>query len=395
MPVDLSQVGLTGIKAFTDNQYTNAQRLALNANTDAQNLENQITQQNMQLDQQAAQALRKAASGDASPDVGQLFQHTGDSSAAPLETAAEVMLKGGAVKRGMDLLKAASDIRQGEAQIDKDESEVKKNKVEAVLKGANAVAQTIGVAQNESEWRWGLAELRKADILPPEQMDALDAMDYNPQVVDYLKSKAISMYQQALLDQQSTRDSTNRRQADERIANARHLSTIADARLKLAQRAEDRAEKSGKTPTAPNKDQVASAKAAVIAQVFNGKAPITSDDKAVLDAGASAIAARTQQLLRENKSLDFETAQNRAIIESQTAGDWEIDSPNALEVGIGKVPFGDLIVDDKTHIKYGAGKTPKTAVALPPNPKSLVKGKYYITAKGTARWNGKSFEASP
>jgi hypothetical protein len=305
------------------------------------------------------------------------------------------MLRGGAIKRGEDLLKAASDIRKGEAQIESDEAAAAENRVETVLKGANVVAQTVGVARNQSEWQYGLAQLRKAGVLPPEQLEKLEAMDYDPDVVAYLNTQALSAYQKALLDQTSQRDATSKRQADDRIANARRLTSIAEGRLKIAEKAEARAEKAGKGPTAPNSDQLKAAKAAVISQVFNGTAPTTADAKAALDAGAVSIASRTQQLLRENKALDFDTAQNRAIIESQTAGDWEVVEPSMVTKVTGNIPIVGSFVDDSTKIKFrSAGKTAQTALPLPPKGKSLIKGRFYTTAKGVAKWDGQSFIAA-
>jgi hypothetical protein len=282
---------------------------------------------------------------------------------------------------------AASTIRRNEALNDKDKIDGAKTKVETVLKVADAVSQTIGRAQNESEWRYGLAQLRKNQVLPPEQLDQLDKMDYNPDVVSYLNDQALTAYQKAQLDLTGTRNEVDRRQADERIANANRLTAIAGARLKLAQQAAARAEKSGKVATAPNQDQLKAAKTAIINQVFKGKSPDTDEAKIAMEAGASAIAARTQALLQENKSLDYDTALNRAVIESQAAGDWELDESRSF--------LGYEYHEDST--KFGQGKTPATALTLPqttegkPDPSKLVKNKYYITSKGKAKWTGSEF----
>lgn len=388
MPVDLSQIGLTGIEAADKSAESAVTRLFNLAQTQKVDLENQQTQTDINLDKQAAAALAKAARGGADPDASQFFkgQDENGSSAAPLETVADIMLRGGSIKRGSDLLVAASTIRRNEALNDKDKIDGAKAKVETVLKVADAVSQTIGRAQNESEWRYGLAQLRKNQILPEEQLAQLEQMDYNPDVVAYLNDQALTAYQKAQLDLTGTRNEVDRRQADERIANANRLTAIAGARLKLAQQAAARAEKSGKVATAPNSDELKSARTAIVNQVFKGTAPDTAEGKLAMDAGAAAVASRTQALLRENKSLDFDTAQNRAIIESQAAGDWEV----ATETHWFKP-------DEEKITGYGQGKTPATALTLPqttdgkPDPSKLVKNKYYITSKGKAKWTGSDF----
>ena len=391
MPVDLSMIGLQGIKTANDTADSAQARLQSIAQTQKVDLENQTTQRDIELDQQASAALARIAGGSVQQDVSVLFKDVNDDSSAakPLDIVANIMLKGGAIKRGTDLMKAASDIRRDESLNERDKIENAKDKVQTVLETANAVAQTIGISKNESEWRYGLAQLRKNQVLPPEQLDQLDAMDYDPNVVAYLNDQALTAYQRAQLDLTANRDAVSKRQADDRITNAQSLTTIARARLKLAQEAQDRANKAGKAATAPNDNEIAGASAAITSQVFNGKTPTTAEEKALLKAGAVAIASRTQQLLRENKALDYETALNRAIIESQTAGDWK-------ETDTSK--FGGLFGKDMKVTSFGKGKTPATALVLPqapdgkPDAKKLVKGKFYITAKGKARWTGSGFE---
>ena len=387
MPVDLSMTGLQGIAAADQSADSMQARLQSISATRKLDLENQTAQRDIELDQQASDALAKVASGSVQEDASSLFKGVTDqsSSAKPLEVVADVMLRGGAIKRGTDLMKAASDIRRDEALNERNKVENAKDKVQTVLETANAVAQTIGVAQNESEWRYGLAELRKNGILPPEQLDQLDRMDYDPNVVSYLNDQALTAYQRAQIDLTANRDAAAKRQADARIDNSRNLTTIAQARLKLAKEAEDRAAKVGKVATAPNDNEVRAASAAIISQVFEGKTPTTLEQKKILEAGAVSIASRTQQLLRDNKALDYDTALNRAVIESQTAGDWEETTEGSL-----------WWKEDK--ISFGKGKTPATALVLPqstdgkPDQSKLVKGKFYITAKGKAQWTGSGFK---
>ncbi len=384
MPVDLSTVGLQGIQASDESAASEQTRLESIARTRKMELENQVTARDIEIGNTVAAMLQKLQSGDAQPDAGVFFDGMDESSdATPLEVVGHLALRMGGIKQGTDALKAASDIHRDEALNERNKFENAKDHVETVLKTANAVAQTIGVAQNESEWRYGLAQLRKNQVLPDEQLAQLESMDYDPDVVAYLNSQALTAYQKAQLDLISSRDATNKRQADARIDNARNLTSIAKARLKLAEEAAARANKTGKSASAPNRDQLAAAESAVVSQIFGGRKPTSPEAKAAMAAGVSAIASRTQALLRENKAMDFETAQNRAIIESQAAGDWKIDEPGRIASFFG--------AESKT--KFGAGKTPATAIVLPEDPKKLVKGKFYITSKGKAKWNGSAFEA--
>lgn len=388
MPVDLSRIGIEGMEAADARANNAVARLSTAAQTQKTNIENQIAARDIALDQKAAAVLADIKSGKIKQDVTSLFGDTNDdSSARPLEIVGDVLLSGGAIKRAIDALKEASNIRRDESLNARAEFENAKDQVDTVLKTANAVAQTIGVARNESEWRYGLSQLREHGIMPEEQLSALEGMDYDEDVVAYLNEQAISAYNRAQLQMTSSRDAVNKRQADSRIANSRALTQIAQGRLKLAQEAAARAAKNGKSVNAPTTDQRKAAEAAIVNQVFKGKPPTTADQKAAMAAGVQAVAARAQALVRENKALDYDTALNRAIIESQAAGDWEETTEGAL-----------WWKEDK--VSFGKGRTPATAITLPqtaegkPDATKLKKGKFYITAKGTARWNGKAFVAA-
>jgi hypothetical protein len=285
----------------------------------------------------------------------------------------------------MEFAKAASEIRAKESNIKKDAFEMQGKKLENIMKVSDYVSKTVGVARNQSEWEHGVAQLKEAGVLPPDQMAQLEQMEYDPDVAAYINEQALTAYQRATLDMTSANQEVQQAQAAERISLAERNTTYAAERLRLAKIASERQDKAGKPATAPNDSELKSASASIKNQIFKGTVP--PNLKASFEAGSQAIAARAKALVNGDRSLDWETALNRAIIESQSAGDWT----NMVSVdSFAGIPYNKTPAGAKFDAK---GKTLEGAMPMPlvngkPAPNKLVKGRYYITAKGRAQFDG-------
>ncbi len=381
MPVDFSMVGLDGIKAGQDTLTAIETRKQMSALTRGKEIENYTEERDIELGNEAAARLAQIASGK-SDEESHLFDGiTEDSSdAAPLEIMGKTFIMGGSSKQGMEYLKAAADIRKKEQEIGSAKITDRQNKLENVVKVSDIVSKTVGIARNDSEWKWGLQQLREQEILPPEQLEQLEAMDYDPDVVTYINEQALTAYNRAYLDLQSSEKDFRRNLDERKFQNTQEQTEIAQERLRLAQVASNRVERQGVSASAPSENEVKQVSSAITNEVFKGKVPKGSE--AAVKAGAAAIAARTKQLVKEDKSLDWDTALNRSIIESVSNGDWSHETTQETFLGIG--------VGGKTRNK----STFNVARPLPlskdgkPNPNAFRKGQTYITARGKATWDG-------
>lgn len=409
MPVDLSRVGLEGIEVGQQTlsaiEARNSERIA----QEAKLFELEQGRKKIELSNLAAQRLQQIGSGNyKSP--GTLF-NTDDadvSEATPLNVLAETFMLGGAPEEGAAFAKAAMGIRKQESEIERAEYLNQKTILENTLSTADIVSRTVGIARNQYEWEEGIEALERANVLEPGHIGQLRGLEYDPDVVAYVNEAATSAAQRAQLDMTSKTQDRMERDLTFRQGNARRLQSIAEQRLEIARQAELRQAKVGKSSSTPNEQEVKAARAAVISQVFRGAAPgkvkagqLPSMEESALESGTQAIAERAKQLTLENPSLTYNTALNRAISESELNGDWEILQGTAEEPG-GLFGWGGKEATPRSVERFtGGGRTSEEALPLPTieeagkpiiDPKSLKKGRWYITVKGPAQWTGKNWK---
>jgi len=378
MPVDFSRFGLEGIETGQRTLNAIANREALAVESEGQRLSNETLQRENELGMIASERMQQIANGTFSGES-TLFKHDPNdaSDAVPLEVLADTFMRGGAPKMGADYLKAASGIRKQENEIRNADITARKNIVETTLKTADLVAQTVGIAQNQSEWEWGLQQLEDAQALPPEALAEMKKMEYDPDVVTYINEQALSAKDRATMDFQSRQQDRLEEDSEFRKKNQTRLADIAQQRQNNADRIAKLKEKSGTDASAPNTNDVKAAEAAIKAHIFKGDSSTAAPE--AIKTGAYAIAARAKALVRTNKALDWDTALSRAISESQSNGDWDTDKGYSI--------FGFPISDDTTKFVPKPGKTPDMPAPLPAD-KKLKKGMYYVTGKGTILWDG-------
>lgn len=138
----------------------------------------------------------------------------------------------------------------------------------------------------------------------------------------------------------------------------------------------------GKAIAAPTSAETDAAKFLIMQQIPGAD----QADAATIVGGAKYIAASAKSMRRENPALDWNTALQRALLESHQAGDWQ-----SVSQGFG------------TKLKFqGGGKTADTAVPIPMSKNAvgtvkidrdkLTKGKFYTNpTRQVAQWTGTGF----
>ena len=392
MPVvDLSRIGLEGQESFVQRMNVAAQTDRIKADTRAQQIENEQNEQLQQLNQLASQRLQSVLNGDVQPaaDSDAIAKRI-KSLAEPMEAVADVYYRGGAISKAMEISKAASEIRKRESDIEADQYNNQQTRLENMIKGADIAARTVGIARNESEWRQGMKELEGTGIIEPELMEQLKSMPYDPDVAAYFRDRAVQVADQARLDlQRETNDRLERQGAIEagQMERRIRLQEARDNEVRRHNRVIEKAS-GGKAAgiVAPNSDELRSAKAALLSSVysdFKGK-DIESDSD--FTAAADYVAAQAQQLVKQNKGMDWNTAVQQAIMRGEQAGAFgatEGDNWFLRKIGQG----------DESEPKFdGKGLSAQTAIPMPNSKAEMKKGRYYITSRGRALWNGKDFQ---
>ena len=401
MAVDLSMVGLRGLEQARQTLNDEAARGLVEQQAREKQIENDLAEKENEIQQQALDYLNGIATGRVKPSDSDLLGDPDfDSQATPLERIGRRMIDMGAVNRGAEYLKAGVDIRKKEDEMLTAKETREKTRLDNIISTASIVSKTIGVARNESEWRYGLAQLKKmpdvVKILGEDQFAALEGMEFDPDVVKYFNDQAMTAKERADLDLRAMGEARQQRSAVELAEYRSALLDINTANLEERRRETDLKQKEGgaKADTGPTEAQVKSAKAAVANVIFQGKVPPKeSQEYVAFEAGAQSIAARAQAMVRENKGLTWNEAVQRATTESQAAGDW-----STLKVLMDHKFLGvryRQTTEERGRQFKDRGSNPLDAVPMPASKNQLKTGAYYITSRGIAKWNGSAFEKAP
>lgn len=399
MPVDLSMVGLEGDRHYNAMQLAKAQTRNTNATAQGQEIENQQTEAELKIQNEALAKLTSIAKGGRGSSGQDVVSYTGDDSkGAPLEQLGSMMIAGGAVKRGMEFLKGGVEIRKKESELLNDVETRNKNRLDNIMTVGNLFSQTLGTARNQSEWEYGIKQMESRpeaiEIFGRENFEALKKMDYDPNVATFLNEKAMSAIDRARLElSQQTNDREERNALD--LAQYRRTTLeISKGNLDARRHEQEYKEKTdGKgAASAPNEAEVKAAKASVANLILDGKVPNKDDvGYAAFEAGAQDIASRAKQMVKENKGLDFNAAITRATIESKTDGDWQAMTPEDDRGFISKL-VGKDAPEEVPNAKFrGRGAKALDPIEMPKSKAELKQGSYYVTARGVARWDGSKF----
>lgn len=387
MPVvDLSMMGLEGQQSFYQNKLANASANAADANAEKDRFAVQEAKELEELGQVAA-ARVKARYGRMNPnddfnaeDMAQSMSSLAD----PLEMTAEVMMEAGKFETAQDLLNDASEIRKRESDIKGAAFTQQQTRLTNIQKGAEIAATKLGTAQNEDEWQQGIKEMEALGVIEPELMEKIKYMPYDPDVAEYFRQQGIKAGEQARLElQQQNIDNTEEYRATQ-TANQDRLFEFAQQRHRDAENHRRTMEKAagpkGTAAGAPGKDVLASVKRKLLSSVFRG---VEGGD---VDAAADYIASSAQQMVREDKTISWDTAVGRAILVADKAGMFQTEET------------GNWIERRLSANFPKRFKGPKAAkfsiLPLPQDRAKMKKGQAYQTARGVAVWNGTEFETA-
>jgi len=368
--------GIAGDQAFQQSQL-NDQQVQMNALAIGQ-----AQRVDQQLDQQARQMMSKISLGQGSVPTADPNANTTDSMHSAFLQTAQKLMQLGAPKMAMEYYKNGATIGKDEQAAATSKIKQQESAAETLLKQSDMLGRTLGSATNQEEWNQAQQQLADSGAFTPEQLQTFQKIPYHPAAVQHLADSAMSVKDKAQLTLLSgNQELTQQRNAVDAQYKATSLG-LQRARLEETKRKNTLDEKTGKAATAPTGPQIKSVQAAIVNQIFDGKPPT---DTEALDAGAQDIASRAQTLVQGNKGLTWQTAVNRAVAESNNAGDWDIHKAGRFN------PFDD------DSVKFnGMGKTPDDALPLPVtdnkiDPSSLKKGRWYITVKGRGQWDGTNF----
>jgi hypothetical protein len=397
MPVDLSMIGLDGQKAYYDRMESAARSNSMQVHAQAEQQTMQDNARMQALSDQASAALQNVGNRDPTSNMPSADESADSmkSYADPIDTVADIFMKGGAPQAGIELMKKASDIRKQESDMQNDEITRRKGRLEAIQSGAVVVGEKLGKAKNQSEWEQGIKEVEQAGIIEPHLMAQIKTMPYDPDVAAYFYDQAITASEQAKLDLQATGQQAVDQRAAVTASQAERRIKIEQSRDAETRRFHDLTTKAGGKSSAipaPNSDTMKLAKHALLNGPFKG-VDISGTAGSDFNAAADYVAGQAQQLVRDNKALDMTTATNQAVMRADASGAFQVTkgSDGLPYVGWGATP-------DKVKFET-KGLSAETAMSLPPGIKSLgdasktlKKGKYYNTARGPAKWNGKAWE---
>lgn len=381
MPDNQIGFGIAGDQAYQQSQL-NDQQMQMNSLSISQaQRADQQQQEDQQLDQQARQIMSKISLGQPTSTGQAGGQNTADNMQSAFTQTAQKLMNLGAPKMAMEYYKNGAIIGKDEQALTSSKIKDQNTAAETLLKQSDMLGRTLGSAQNQDEWNQGLQQLQNSGAFTPEQLQTFQKIPYHPAAVQHLADASISVKDKAQMTLLAgNQQLTQQRDAIDAQYKATRLS-LQRAQLDEAKRKTDLAEKTGKAATAPTGPQVKSVQAAIVNQIFDGKPPTDTD---ALEAGAQDIASRAQTLVQQNKGLTWQTAVNRAVAESNNAGDWDIHK-------------GGMMPWDNDSTKFnGMGKTPDDALPLPTDgnkvdASSLKKGRWYITTQGRGQWDGTNF----
>lgn len=394
MSYDFSKIGLEGIAAYDAHKLTQAQTAVQNMAALAKKQELDDAQKQQQLDEQAATMFDAIVKGNPPPQGDLVPDNTGtETRAAALRRMGDLMMKGGATERGKQLYAAADNMQKEERDSENDAATRQKNLLDAQQMSADLVYRYIGTARNQSEWENGLQYLMDSPALSQEEKQHLQTLphEYTPALASFLADRAMSAKDQAQL--KLTQQQRDVQAAAQQETAQYHANSLAVDRARLAEqkRKDELDQKTGKSSSAPTGPELDSVKDIVTNQIFAGVPPEKDDPLyGAYVEGSQNVAARAKQLVKDTPGIDWNTAVNRALIESQSNGDWTTITDKGW--------FSDTT---KLAGYKKQGNSPDDAAPLPlskeskPDPSQLVKGKYYMTVRGRALWDGKNFQLAP
>lgn len=392
MAVDLSQVGLTGIRHGQQTLDQIAARRASESAVAINEAKEAREAEEVELNKLAANNARRIMAGEGRAQDVQAY--TEEDSARFLNLVGNQLIAAGATKRGSEMIAAGIDIEKKRSEITEQEGKIVDGKLARIEKAGKYMYEAFSDAQNENEYYHALRNLPPeiVEILGEDNVETLRNTPWTPELQAYFRDQALSTYQQATLDMQRQ----NAERADRRVAQSQRVAEGAQAialmRHKESERHNRVMEKisgsRGKTATVPTNNEILAAKDVILSTV-----PNISGDAVGLDAAAIDIVDQAKRLVEMNRGTTMSEALAQATMQAMAAGDFGlIQDVNRFT--------GSRTTTDRYYEGPGKrrGATKANAMVLPTGDdaeqvrEKLIPGRYYRTKAGVLKWNGTEFE---
>lgn len=376
MPVDMSMIGLAGIKQAYEDEYTAAQTAFTQANARKTNLESDKEERINALNEQVADRLKFYSNPDNRRKGEDLGFDLNDPSGT-MYFAGRMAMEAGMPEYAKDLMKAGSEIAENQQQVLTSAATQRKTQLEAIQTGTEIVSSYLGTATSQAEWDYGVRKLREADVMPEDQVDKLAAAEWSPELSTFFGGMA-AKYSERMnlkLREQEHNDLQTQRDIDNNRADSTQALQIVEAGERARHnRAIEKAGGGADTAVGATPDGIRKGAEASLRAKYPDLSGVARDD------AVEAISGQVNLLLKQNKALDQDTAIQQVITEMNKNGAFKTVDPM----------FG---APDTSFDRGAAGKGKTAANPLPTPKKSdaMRKGYYYNTPKGVLQWNGEGF----
>lgn len=350
-----------------------AQARKMNAEADASEIEVAGKKRMLEaIAQWAGKGTAETAGGSSNPRTATL--------AAPMIAMAEIAMNAGDFKSADSYYKNAAEVMHKEAQTVTQRFTQEKTALESLgmrskiaSRHLNAVTDEVSFARAEQDYQRATGE------------SLFDGQAYSPALVDYMKRGTVEVQKQVDQDiARRTRDLQEQKEAREAALDGSRRA-LMDARTRAANA---RADAIGKNDGTLNGKPVGEPSQRLTDHATTLLKKAFPDLKGAELADARyEIAARAKSLMQANR-IDAGEATRQAMATAVEQGDLQtVETPFTVK-GV-SIPFTST-----KEVKYKAGNTPQTPMALPPDRK-VVKGKYYNTPMGVAQYLGGGKFADP
>lgn len=298
------------------------------------------------------------------------------STASPFEKLSEISMRSGLWGQSMKLSNLSSQMRQREATEVASLSRAEVNSLTAQRKELETLEGFLSAATDQASWETGNTLFAAMTGKPSPYANTPYSAEAQADLTKMSMLAKDRLQNLAITSEYGSRDKNRQSQIDHRA----FLERMAERRLQLDRDREARRNKDG-ADKAPSTAEVNATTALVMNQIYPGVALDKLDplEKTSITNGARALVSRAKALMKDNRALTWDQAQQQALTESRTAGDWQKKE--------------NLLTRDNTYFK-GAGKTAETAAPMPAKKTELVKDRFYTNARGQiGQWTGTGFSA--
>lgn len=318
--------GAGGLQEAAKTDALKAQTRLSNLAADAQQVRLDAIEQNNENEQLGTQYIQQLMQGKTSPGTTGITNNPADqpkSMADAFDQTAQHLFSVGAPNVAMEYYKKGQLLRKNTLDNTKATLDAQKQAFANRVSQADMVGRVLGNATTQEQFDQGLQTLQQSGLFTPEELGHLSKIPVHSAAQQYLREQALSVKQQ-------NQEKLDQAKADETKLHDQALESNDKARTAIARQAlnetkwRDRhQQKTGNTARAPSASMLKAVDTAVKTQILKD-VDVPADEDDFVQAGIQSIASSAQQLIRDNKGLDMQTAINRAVLQSKQRGDWDI-----------------------------------------------------------------------